>query len=79
MKESFFTKRCKEALKPADVVITIVGYPQDVESLYLQPDGILDHLESGKYAIDMTTSDPELAKPSMKKAESEESTFWMPR
>lgn len=52
----------QEALKPADVVITIVGYPQDVESLYLQPDGILDHLESGKYAIDMTTSDPELAK-----------------
>ncbi len=45
----------------ADVVITIVGFPQDVEAVYLGKDGILARAKSGATAIDMTTSSPDLA------------------
>ncbi len=44
-----------------DVVITIVGYPKDVEEIYLGADGILENLASGAYTVDMTTSSPALA------------------
>lgn len=44
----------------ADVVITMVGYPKDVESVYFD-NGILDHAKPGTYLIDMTTSSPQLA------------------
>lgn len=44
----------------ADVVITMVGYPKDVESVYFD-DGILDHAMADTYLIDMTTSSPQLA------------------
>ncbi|WP_332238218.1 NAD(P)-dependent oxidoreductase [Sporolactobacillus sp. KGMB 08714] len=44
----------------ADIVITMVGYPQDVEAVYFD-DGILDHAKPGAYLIDMTTSSPQLA------------------
>lgn len=45
----------------ADVIITIVGFPVDVESVYLGEDGILSQARSGSLAIDMTTSCPNLA------------------
>ncbi|WP_046175975.1 NAD(P)-dependent oxidoreductase [Domibacillus indicus] len=45
----------------ADVMITIVGYPKDVEAVYLGEDGILANAKPGSYAIDMTTSSPILA------------------
>ncbi|MBF1697000.1 MAG: NAD(P)-binding domain-containing protein, partial [Selenomonas sp.] len=44
-----------------DAVITIVGYPKDVEEIYLGADGILDNLAPGAYGADMTTSSPSLA------------------
>ena len=47
--------------KGQDIVITMVGYPKDVESIYLGEDGILANLASGAYAVDMTTSSPLLA------------------
>ncbi len=48
--------------KQSDVIISIVGYPADVEQIYLGPDGILENAASGTLAIDMTTSDPALAR-----------------
>ena len=45
----------------SDIVITIVGFPRDVEQVYLGDDGILDAMAPGSTAIDMTTSSPELA------------------
>lgn len=45
----------------ADVIITIVGYPKDVEEVYLGEDGILPNCKRGNIVIDMTTSSPELA------------------
>jgi len=46
----------------ADVIITIVGFPKDVEEVYLGEDGILSVIKPGAVVIDMTTSSPDLAK-----------------
>ena len=51
----------KELAAACDVVITMVGYPHDVEEVYLQPDGLLANARQGAYFIDMTTSSPQLA------------------
>ena len=48
--------------KAADVVFTMVGFPSDVEEVYLGPDGILAGARPGSVVCDMTTSDPSLAK-----------------
>jgi len=48
--------------KEADIIITMVGYPKDVEEIYLGEKGILNNAKSGAYVIDMTTSEPSLAK-----------------
>ncbi|MFW2368610.1 MAG: NAD(P)-dependent oxidoreductase [Desulforhopalus sp.] len=45
----------------SDVIITIVGYPKDVEEIYLANDGILANCKEGDIVIDMTTSSPNLA------------------
>jgi 3-hydroxyisobutyrate dehydrogenase len=44
-----------------DVIITIVGFPADVEGLYLGNDGIIDNAKPGAVLIDMTTSEPKLS------------------
>ncbi|MDQ0257417.1 3-hydroxyisobutyrate dehydrogenase [Evansella vedderi] len=51
-----------ELAEKSDVVITIVGFPSDVEGVYLGLNGILNHARPGSYVIDMTTSKPLLAK-----------------
>ena len=45
----------------ADVVITMVGTPDDVEAIYLGSDGIVAKARQGAILIDMTTSSPALA------------------
>ncbi len=45
----------------ADAVITIVGFPPDVEEVYFGPDGILENARPGTLLIDMTTTAPSLA------------------
>ena len=50
-----------EAASLADVVITMVGYPADVEDVYLSEGGIIERARDGALLIDMTTSSPELA------------------
>lgn len=51
----------KDLTAKSDVIISIVGYPHDVEQIFLGPDGILENASEGALAIDMTTSDPALA------------------
>ncbi|MDO5521215.1 MAG: NAD(P)-dependent oxidoreductase [bacterium] len=50
-----------ECSKGQDAVITIVGYPKDVEEVYFAETGILANADQGTYVIDMTTSTPKLA------------------
>ena len=56
-----------EVAAASEVVITIVGYPKDVEDVYLGPKGILE-TKKGGYVVDMTTSSPILAKRIFKEA-----------
>ena len=51
-----------DAAAAADVVITIVGFPQDVEQTYLGPGGVVARAKPGAVLIDMTTSSPVLAR-----------------
>ena len=50
-----------ECVKDRDAVITIVGFPQDVEEVYFDSGNILDSAAPGTYLIDMTTTSPMLA------------------
>jgi 3-hydroxyisobutyrate dehydrogenase len=45
----------------SDVVITMVGFPADVEEIYLGERGLLAGARPGTVLIDMTTSSPDLA------------------
>ncbi|MFD2990889.1 NAD(P)-dependent oxidoreductase [Fictibacillus nanhaiensis] len=51
----------KEIAQNCDVIITMVGYPKDVEEVYLGAEGLVAHAKEGSYLIDMTTSSPQLA------------------
>ncbi|MCR4431510.1 MAG: NAD(P)-dependent oxidoreductase [Tepidanaerobacteraceae bacterium] len=51
-----------DVAKDANVIITMVGYPRDVEEVYLGEKGIINNAKPGSYLIDMTTSSPMLAK-----------------
>ena len=44
-----------------DVIITMVGFPKDVEEVYFGEDGILANAKSVAVAIDMTTTSPKLS------------------
>lgn len=50
-----------EAVKDADFVFVMVGYPSDVEEVFCGPGGILENAKPGTVAVDMTTSSPTLA------------------
>jgi len=55
-------KTPREVAQQSDVVISIVGYPKDVEEVLLDDKtGVLTGFEPGKISIDMTTSKPSLA------------------
>ena len=50
-----------QVAKNCDVIFAIVGFPQDVESVFLGPDGIIENAKFGAIIVDMTTSRPDLA------------------
>ncbi len=50
-----------EVAARSDIIITMVGYPSDVEEVYLQDGGIVSSCASGNIIVDMTTSSPQLA------------------
>ena len=51
----------KSCAKDKDVIITIVGYPKDVEEVYFGESGILANAKEGSTVIDMTTTSPKLS------------------
>lgn len=50
-----------QVARQSDVIITMVGYPSDVEQVWLGAEGIIAHARHA-LLIDMTTSSPALAK-----------------
>ncbi|EAG9229627.1 NAD(P)-dependent oxidoreductase [Listeria monocytogenes] len=61
-KGAIWTDTPGELASKVDILISMVGYPKDVEELYLGENGFLENLAVGTVAIDMTTSSPALAK-----------------
>ncbi len=45
----------------ADILVTMIGTPKDVEEVYLGENGVLVKARQGTIVIDMTTSSPQLA------------------
>ncbi|WP_172207787.1 NAD(P)-dependent oxidoreductase [Lactococcus hodotermopsidis] len=53
----------RQVAEVSDLVITMVGYPTDVEEVYFDAEnGIFSGISAGKIVVDMTTSTPTLAK-----------------
>ena len=50
-----------ECVADKDVIITIVGFPKDVEEVYFGPKGVIANVKPGTYLIDMTTTSPKLS------------------
>lgn len=50
-----------EIAEHSDIIFTIVGYPQDVETVYFGEQGIFKALKAKSLIIDMTTTRPSLA------------------
>lgn len=51
-----------EVASHSNVIFTMVGYPQDVEEVYFDESGIFANGQAGLIVVDMTTSQPTLAK-----------------
>lgn len=64
----------KTCVEGSSVIITMVGYPTDVEEVYFGAEGILENAKKGTYVIDMTTTSPKLSKKIYEKA-SEKNIF----
>lgn len=50
-----------EAVREADVAVTALGFPEDVEHAYLDDGGIIDNAQDGALLIDMSTVSPKLS------------------
>jgi len=63
-----FAKGAKWADSPgavaesSDVVFSMVGFPADVREVYLGPNGVLASSRGGTIVVDMSTTEPSLAK-----------------
>ena len=51
-----------QVAEQADVIFSIVGYPRDLREITLGDQGTLSAAQSGKILVDMTTSEPSLAR-----------------
>lgn len=58
---AIFHESIRECVTGCEAVITIVGFPKDVEEVYFDAGNILDSASDGAYLIDMTTTSPQLA------------------
>jgi 3-hydroxyisobutyrate dehydrogenase len=57
-----FADSPKSVAEQSDVVFAIVGFPKDVREVFLGPNGVLAGSRPGMILVDMTTSEPALAK-----------------
>ena len=58
---AIFCESIKSCAQDKDAVITIVGYPKDVEEVYFSKEGVINSAKEGTYLIDMTTTSPNLS------------------
>lgn len=68
-KGAIYAQTPREVAEKSDIIITMVGYPTDVESVYFDSEtGIFSGISAKNIVIDMTTSTPTLAKTIAEKA-----------
>lgn len=58
---AIFHETIADCVRGCEAVVTMVGFPRDVEEVYFAPGAILDSAEPGAVLIDMTTTSPALA------------------
>lgn len=58
---AIFCETIKKCVENKNAVISIVGYPKDVEYVYFSPNGIINSASKDTYLIDMTTTTPTLS------------------
>ena len=58
---AIFCDTIESCVKNKDAIITIVGYPKDVEEVYFSQKGIVNSASKNSYLIDMTTTSPKLS------------------
>jgi 3-hydroxyisobutyrate dehydrogenase len=51
-----------QAAAASHVVVTMVGFPDDVRKVYFGPEGIFAGVQEGAILVDMTTTEPQLAR-----------------
>jgi 3-hydroxyisobutyrate dehydrogenase len=52
----------RRVAEASDIVFTMVGFPRDVREVYFGPDGVLAGVRAGSILVDMTTTEPTLAR-----------------
>ncbi len=57
-----FADSPKAVAEKSDIVFAIVGFPKDVREVFLGPQGALAGIKAGGILVDMTTSEPSLAR-----------------
>ena len=65
---AFWCSNPKEVAEKCDILFTIVGFPLDVEEVYLGENGVLKTIKKKSIIVDMTTSEPSLAQRIYKEA-----------
>ena len=60
-KGAVWQRSIADCVREADMVITMVGYPKDVEEVYFKEGGIIESAPAGAILADMTTTSPKLA------------------
>lgn len=58
---AYWAETLAECVQGKDAVITMLGYPADVEKVYFGPGGVLESATPGTLLIDTSTSTPALA------------------
>lgn len=51
----------KAVAEKAQIIFTIVGFPEDVREVYMGDEGVLQSAKEGSIVVDMTTTEPSLA------------------
>ena len=61
-KGATWTDNPRETALKSDIIFSVVGYPRDVKEAILGDNGVLAGCKSGNIIVDMSTSEPSLAK-----------------
>jgi 3-hydroxyisobutyrate dehydrogenase len=57
-----WAERPQAVAAAAEVIVTMVGFPEDVRGVYFGPSGILSGVKAGAILVDMTTTIPTLSR-----------------